>query len=87
MGAVLGTGVLLALVGLQPVAVIVFAQAMNGILLPAIAIFLLLAVNDRRRMGDRANGLTTNLIGAAVVGVAVVLGVRALIQVMGRLGL
>ena len=86
-GAVLGTGVLLALVGLQPVPVIVLAQAMNGVLLPAIAIFLLLAVNDRRRMGERANGLTTNLIGVAVVGVAVILGVRALIQVIGRLGL
>jgi hypothetical protein len=58
-GAVLLAGVPFAIAGTRPtiplgfgeVSVIVFAQVANGILLPAIAVFLLLAVNDRRRMG------------------------------------
>lgn len=84
-GAVLGIGVLLAVTGLRPVPAILFAQAMNGILLPAVAVFLLLAVNDRRWMGKRANGLWSNLVGAVVVLVALALGGRALVSVLASL--
>lgn len=85
-GGVLGVGVLLALVGLRPVPAILFAQAANGILLPAVALFLLAAVNDRRWMGARANGWLANLVGLVVVLVAAGLGVRALISVFQSLG-
>lgn len=84
-GGVLGVGVLLALSGIRPVPAIVFAQAANGILLPAVAIFLLLAVNDRRWMGSSVNGRVANATGAVVVGVAAVLGLRALASVAGLL--
>lgn len=86
-GAVLGVGVVLALGGLQAVPAILFAQAANGILLPAVALFLLAAVNDRRSMGDRANGAFTNLVGVVVVLVAAVLGIRALMHVATTLGI
>jgi Mn2+/Fe2+ NRAMP family transporter len=86
-GAVLGVGVVLALGGLQAVPAILFAQAANGILLPAVALFLLAAVNDRRWMGDRANGAFTNLVGGGVVLVAAVLGIRALMHVATTLGI
>jgi hypothetical protein len=54
-GAVLLAGVPFAIAGTRPtiplgfgeVSVIVFAQVANGILLPAIAVFLLVAANDR----------------------------------------
>ncbi|MBW3535952.1 MAG: Nramp family divalent metal transporter [Gemmatimonadetes bacterium] len=84
-GAVLGAGVVMALVGVRPVPAILFAQAANGILLPAVACFLLLAANDRRRMGRRANGWAANLVGVVVVGVALLLGARAVINVLGAL--
>lgn len=81
--SVLGVGVLLAILGLRPVPAIVFAQAANGILLPTIAVFLLLAVNDRSLMGTRANGRGANLVGAVVVAVATMLGGRAILSVLG----
>lgn len=80
-GGVLGTGVVLALTGLQPVPAILFAQAANGVLLPAVALFLLIAVNDRRWMGARANGPLSNAVGLIVVLIAAALGLRALIRV------
>jgi Mn2+/Fe2+ NRAMP family transporter len=82
-GAVLGVGVLIGLLGVRPVPAIVFAQAANGILLPAIAVFLLLAVNDARIMGRRVNGWVSNLVGGAVVLVATGLGLRAILSVLG----
>src|SRR5690606_19871222 len=45
-GAVILTGVAFALSGVRPVPAILFAQVANGVLLPAIAVFLLLAAND-----------------------------------------
>lgn len=75
---VLGAGILFALAGVRPVPAILFAQVANGVLLPAIAIFLLLAVNDRRWMGERVNGVLANVAGAVVVLVALALGVRAI---------
>lgn len=84
-GGVLAVGVGLALTGIRPVPAILFAQAANGILLPAVAVFLLLAVNDRTWMKDRVNGPLANVAGAVVVGVAAVLGLRALGLVLGLL--
>jgi len=84
-GGVLGVGVLLGVLGVRPVPAILFAQAANGILLPAVAIFLLVAVNDAGLMGERRNRTATNVVGAAVVLVAAVLGIRALLAVAGVL--
>jgi manganese transport protein len=75
---VLAAGIVFAGLGVRPVPAILFAQVANGILLPAIAVFLLIGVNDRRWMGDRANGVAMNLAGSAVVLVALGLGLRAL---------
>ena len=73
--AVLGTGVTFGLVGASPIPVILLAQAFNGVLLPFIAVFLLLAVNDRQLMGDEfLNGLWANLASALVVVVSLALG-------------
>ena len=65
--------------GLQPIPVIILAQALNGILLPLVAVFLVLAVNDRSLMGDE--GLSTPLhtvFMGAVVAVTLVLGLSNL---------
>ncbi len=76
--AVLLAGVVFGLSGVRPVPAIVVAQAMNGLLLPLVAVFLLLAVNDRRTMGDALNGAWANGLTALVVLVTLVLGFRGL---------
>jgi manganese transport protein len=80
---VLAVGIVFAGLGVRPVPAILFAQVANGILLPAIAVFLLLAVNDRRWMADRANGIAMNMAAVLVVVVALGLGLRALWGALG----
>ncbi len=73
---VLAVGVAFGLSGVRPIPVIVVAQALNGVLLPLVAAFLFVAVNDRRRMGERSiNGAVANGATAAVVAIAMLLGV------------
>jgi Mn2+/Fe2+ NRAMP family transporter len=81
--AVLATGVTFALTGVSPVAAILFAQAANGILLPVVAIFLVVTVNDSALLGEHRNTWRSNLLGGLVVLVSLLLGGRALLSVAG----
>ena len=78
-GSILLIGTASGLSGVRPVPAIILAQALNGVVLPAIAIYLLLAVNDRGLMGrDGLNGRLSNASMVLVTLVALVLGVAAL---------
>jgi Mn2+/Fe2+ NRAMP family transporter len=80
---VLATGALFAATGVRPVPAILFAQVANGVLLPAIALFLLLAVNDAGRMGRWKNNLAMNIAGGVVTLVALGLGGWAVYRALG----
>ncbi|MDP2577810.1 MAG: Nramp family divalent metal transporter [Candidatus Palauibacterales bacterium] len=82
---VLAAGVLFSALAVRPVPAIIFAQVANGLLLPIIAGFLLYVANDRRLLGGRANGAASNLAGAAVVVLAMVIGLRSLLLAFGGL--
>lgn len=72
---VLGVGLLFGLLGVKPIPAIIGAQAINGILLPLVAIFLLLAVNDRQILPKKhVNGMAWNVVTGAVVLVVTGLG-------------
>lgn len=75
-------GITVASLGLEPIALIVFAQVANGILLPLIAGFLLLAVNHSR-MGAWRNTTARNALGAIVLLVALMLGLRSIWLALG----
>jgi manganese transport protein len=81
-GVVLGAGALFTAIGLRPVPAILFAQVANGLLLPAVAAFLLIVVNDGARMGRWRNGPWLNLAGALVVAVAALLGLKTILAVL-----
>lgn len=81
--AVLVIGAALAALGQSPVAIIVLAQAANGILLPVIAIFLLVVMNRSDLLREYRNGPLTNVLGIVVVLIASGLGVFRLLQVFG----
>ncbi|MFV0278132.1 MAG: Nramp family divalent metal transporter [Parahaliea sp.] len=82
---VLLTGTAFAALGSQPLAAILFAQVANGFLLPVVAVFLLVVMNQRRLLGDFTNGRRANLLGALVVAVAFGLGAVKLAGVFGLL--
>jgi Mn2+/Fe2+ NRAMP family transporter len=78
---VLAVGVGFGLAGVRPIPAIILAQALNGVLLPFAAVFLLVIVNDRGLMGEAGiNGLAANVVTAAVVAITLVLGVSGVLR-------
>jgi Mn2+/Fe2+ NRAMP family transporter len=72
---VLATGVFFGLVDVRPIPAIILAQALNGVLLPFVAVFLLVVVNDRTLMGDHGvNRRHQNVLMSLIVAVTIVLG-------------
>ncbi|WP_116364992.1 Nramp family divalent metal transporter [Parahaliea mediterranea] len=80
---VLATGTAFAAFGSKPLAAILFAQVANGFLLPIVAVFLLVVMNQRKLLGEFTNGPLANLLGALVVAVAFGLGAVKLLGVAG----
>jgi manganese transport protein len=77
---ILSIGVAFGFLEVRPIPAIILAQALNGILLPFAAIFLLLAVNDRALVREGANSALSNVLMAIVVTVAVILGVSNVLR-------
>jgi manganese transport protein len=71
---VMGTGLLFGLLNATPIPVIVAVQAINGILLPFVTIFLFAAVNNRKLLGTYCNSLGQNIAMGSVVVVTAILG-------------
>lgn len=84
--AVIAAGTLFAVLGENPVAAILFAQAANGLCLPVIAVFLLRVMNRRDLLGDHRNSRGRNLLGGVVVLVATGLGLFNILRALGILG-
>lgn len=89
--SVLGVGLLFGLLEVKPIPAIIMAQAINGALLPVIAIFLLLTANDKQLLSAQfANGLGLNIITLLIVGITCFLGLhnvwKALEKVFAGMG-
>jgi len=82
---ILLVGVIGSGLGYSPVQVILVAQIANGIMLPIAAVFLVYMCNNKKLLGDYTNNLVLNILGIIVCGVAIFLGVRSLIDVIGGL--
>ncbi|WP_432408360.1 Nramp family divalent metal transporter [Wukongibacter sp. M2B1] len=80
---VLVIGIVLSAIGLKPLSAIIFAQAANGVLLPIVAIFLLSVMNNKKRLGEYVNSGIINILGSIVVLVAIGLGLRSILKVLG----
>lgn len=83
--AVLAVGAVIALTGIEPIQLIVIAQAANGLLLPIIAIFLLVTMNSKKVVGEHANGVWANIFGGAVTLIVIGLGCYQLADLLGLL--
>jgi Mn2+/Fe2+ NRAMP family transporter len=81
---VMAIGVGFTLTNVQPVPAIVFAQAANAILLPAIAIFLMIVMNDRRQLKGSTNGVLANVMGGAIVALTMLLSAVTIWRLITR---
>lgn len=75
-------GVTLSLSGLRPVSIILFAQVANGMLLPIVASFLLIAMNRKELLGNHTNSWRANVLGALVVLITFGLGLRLILRAL-----
>ncbi len=84
---VLLIGLLFVWLEVKPIPAIIAAQGLNGLLLPAVALFLYAAMNDRRIMptGFR-NSRIQNILFLLVVAVVLILGINQVIQAVSRIG-
>ncbi len=72
---IIAVGAALAVTGTRPVAAILLAQAANGLMLPACAVFLLLVMNRGDLLGKYKNGPTANILGWTIVSLVASMGV------------
>ena len=77
------SGTVAALSGYRPVELIFVAQIANGLLLPIVALFLLKLANDKKLLGQYANGLKANILGVAILLVTTGLGFRLIARALG----
>ncbi len=73
--SVILAGFVISSLGIRPLAVIVFAQAANGLVLPVASIFLLVVLNNRQKMGELANRIQQNIVGILIILIVSSLGV------------
>lgn len=84
--AVLATGLLFGLIQLQPVPIIILAQALNGLILPIIAIILFLLMNNEKILSGRyRNGNLYNVMMSIVVYLTLLIGVTNLFRAGSRM--
>lgn len=83
---VLLTGIFFGVLQVQPIPAIILAQAFNGIILPFIAIFLWLMVNNAKLLEKtEMNATLGNIIMGVVVFITLILGLTNIAKALTRL--
>jgi len=90
-GSILFIGLIFGITGVKPIPAILLAQVINGALLPIVAIFLLLAVNDTQLLPAKyTNRPFTNVLTILIVGITCFLGLnniwKAIVGLWSNLG-
>lgn len=73
-------GIITSALGFEPLQVLLVAQALNGIILPVIAILIFIIINKKNLMGHYVNTIWLNIIGGFVVLVVSFLGLYSLVD-------
>lgn len=81
---ILTIGIVVSSIGFKPVAIILFAQIANGILLPLVSIFLFWIVNTSI-LGEYRNNIWQNIAAVGVIFITLLLSGRSLMSAFGLL--
>ncbi len=85
-GFVLVTGLFFGSIGLKPVHAIIAAQALNGLILPFVSIFLWFAINNNQLMGkNHLNSTTGNFLFGFVVWIVMLLGIHNVVVSLSKI--
>ena len=78
---VLIVGLVFGLAEVKPIPVIILAQALNGLILPFISIFLIYVINDPVLMGkENTNGWLSNILMTIVMWVTMIMGTISIVK-------
>ena len=80
--AILILGIFGSATGFNPLTIIILAQALNGIFLPLIVIFLVYITASKKILGQYANSKLANTLGIIVSAITVIIGGRSVIDVI-----
>jgi len=81
---VLIIGLIFGLAEVKPIPAIILAQALNGLILPFISIFLIYVINDPVLMGKKnTNGWLSNVLMAIVMWVTMIMGSISMVKAFG----
>ena len=76
--AVLITGIVLAAIGWDPLALIVAAQAVNGVILPVSVGVVIYLTCSKKLMGENKNTALETVLGLAVFVISLIIGISSL---------
>ena len=79
--AVLIVGIIIAATGSNPLALIMTAQAVNGIVLPVVVGITVYLTGRKKIMGQYTNTIIQNILGIAIFIVSLILGISSFIGV------
>lgn len=82
---ILVIGLVFSLAGSSPIQAILFAQVANGILLPVIAVYLLIIMNNKHLLGNNTNSMLQNILGIVIVFIMIILGGKSILFALGVL--
>lgn len=78
-------GAVVSGLGLNPLTILLIAQALNGIILPIVTIYLVYITSSKKQMGIYKNTSLDRILGILVAGVTLFLGWNALISALRSL--
>ena len=82
LGMVVMGAVLVLVPGVNPIQVMFYSQFLNGLLLPAVLVFMLILINDRDVMGAHSNSPLVNLVAWGVAFIVTGLDILLLVAML-----
>jgi Mn2+/Fe2+ NRAMP family transporter len=73
-------GIITSAIGFEPLEVLLIAQALNGIILPLIAVFIMIVINKKGLMGEFKNAGWLNVLGWIITAGVTFLGAYSLVD-------
>jgi Mn2+/Fe2+ NRAMP family transporter len=80
--SVLILGIGFGMAGFKPIPAIIIAQALNGLILPLIAVFLFITVNNGNIMQESVNRLPGNILMTTIVFITLIIGLSGIVRAL-----
>ena len=83
--AILILGIIGSATGINPLTIIILAQALNGIFLPVIVVFLVYITSSKKVLKDYTNSKLVTFLGILVSGITIIIGSKSVLSVIESL--